>query len=148
MGKDGIYKVERILDHKQSGRGLKYLIKWEGYSDDENTWEPVSNLKDCSNLVAQYWEQRGDKPPEPPETPDKTKKKTKNAKHKLVKVENVIIGLHGEIQYEVCYDTGKQDTLDSVKIRKQNPILLIDFFEEQLRQDSYKSRKKNSQPSQ
>lgn len=31
----------------------QYFIKWEGYPDSENTWEPVENL-DCDELLEQF----------------------------------------------------------------------------------------------
>ena len=56
---DGLpfYKVERILSKrsKQVGRGRKrteYLIKWEGYDDSHNSWEPEKNL--TPDLIASY----------------------------------------------------------------------------------------------
>ena len=39
------YDVEAILDSKRQGRGTKYLIKWEGYLEADNTWEPYTLLK-------------------------------------------------------------------------------------------------------
>ena len=44
MGKK-FYEVEKILDKKRTQYGnILYLVKWVGYSDDENTWEPLANL--------------------------------------------------------------------------------------------------------
>jgi hypothetical protein len=47
---DGIpfYKVERILSHRIKRVGKKkireFLIKWQGYDDTHNSWEPEKNL--------------------------------------------------------------------------------------------------------
>lgn len=33
------YEVESIIDSKENKNGNKsYLVKWKGYSDNENTW--------------------------------------------------------------------------------------------------------------
>jgi len=31
-----------------------YLIKWEGWSNDYNTWEPKNHLVDCMDAVEEY----------------------------------------------------------------------------------------------
>jgi len=33
---------------------IEYLVKWEGYSTDDSTWEPSKNLKYVSNMVNEY----------------------------------------------------------------------------------------------
>ena len=42
--KNDIYNVEEILDKRKSGRYYEYLIKWEGYPDEQNSWEPKKHL--------------------------------------------------------------------------------------------------------
>ena len=55
------YEVERILLHrdKHPVRGYKikreFLIKWLGYGPEHNTWEPEANLKNCPELLSEYW---------------------------------------------------------------------------------------------
>ena len=39
------YEVEAILDLRRQERGTKYLVKWEGYPEADNTWEPYALLK-------------------------------------------------------------------------------------------------------
>ncbi|CDR97190.1 ATPase, AFG1 family protein, putative [Babesia bigemina] len=43
------YEVEDILDFRMFKKQPKYLVKWKGFTDADNTWEPESNL---SNLPA------------------------------------------------------------------------------------------------
>jgi hypothetical protein len=44
------YRVERILTHRDRLIGRKkvrqYLVKWEGYTDEHNSWEPDGNFTD------------------------------------------------------------------------------------------------------
>lgn len=52
------YEVEEIMDKKTlQTRGkprILYLVKWRGYPSYENSWEPVENLRNAKELVAQY----------------------------------------------------------------------------------------------
>jgi hypothetical protein len=48
------YVVEKVLEHKGSGKTRKtlfFLIKWEGYDDSDNTWEPWEGVKDNQELL-------------------------------------------------------------------------------------------------
>lgn len=46
------YEVERIIDSRNND--TEYLVKWKGYGHSENTWEPVSNLGNCQQLLDQF----------------------------------------------------------------------------------------------
>lgn len=48
------YEVERILKVRGSAKRRQYLIKWKGYADSENTWEPVKNLTNCSTELERF----------------------------------------------------------------------------------------------
>jgi len=48
------FEVEKILDKKGSGRTLKYRVRWVGYSPDEDTWEPLSHLKNAKEEIQDY----------------------------------------------------------------------------------------------
>lgn len=51
------YKIEKILQRKKVGRGYKYLIKWKGYPESENTWEPKRNFNAKGLQAIQEFEQ-------------------------------------------------------------------------------------------
>ncbi|KAJ8454340.1 hypothetical protein ONZ51_g13080 [Trametes cubensis] len=49
------YKVEVIVGHKTTQGGIRYQIKWKGYSSAENTWEPESALiPNAKEILQQY----------------------------------------------------------------------------------------------
>ncbi len=52
------YKVETIRSHRCHGkkRQLQYLVKWKGYPESDNTWEPIDHIQ-APRLVKEY-EQR------------------------------------------------------------------------------------------
>ena len=39
---EDVYNVEALLEKK----GSKYLVKWENYPEDQNSWEPKSSIPD------------------------------------------------------------------------------------------------------
>lgn len=48
------YYVDKILDMKQVDGRTYYLVKWYGYSDSDNTWEPVECLTGCEELLSEF----------------------------------------------------------------------------------------------
>ena len=53
------YVIERIVKHRKHKNQNEYFIKWEGYSSDENTWEPEGNIP--LSMIKEYWKTLGDK---------------------------------------------------------------------------------------
>ena len=49
----GDYIVQAILRHRGSGAKREFHVWWEGYGEDEATWEPMRNLAD-NILLEQY----------------------------------------------------------------------------------------------
>ena len=39
------YDIEKVLKYRGTGRRRQGLVKWKGYGDKFNTWEPVTNIK-------------------------------------------------------------------------------------------------------
>ena len=48
------WEVESILSHRGTGTRRRFLIKWKGYGDNNNTWEPEENLKHARTMLKQY----------------------------------------------------------------------------------------------
>ena len=50
------YVVERIVEEMLAEDGnVWYLIRWEGYEPDGDTWEPYEHIKLCTDIIA-TWE--------------------------------------------------------------------------------------------
>ena len=50
-----LYNIDRIIDHRMTKDGKKYLAHWKGYDEDEETWEPADNIEeDTSASVEDY----------------------------------------------------------------------------------------------
>jgi hypothetical protein len=53
---DDLYSVDRILAEKQEDGGTHYLLLWDGYTEDQSTWEPLQNIRDEELL--DIWRER------------------------------------------------------------------------------------------
>ena len=52
-----LFNVEKILKKKRAEDGeLRYLVKWEGYGNEENTWEPAENFSGCPQVLENFEE--------------------------------------------------------------------------------------------
>ena len=53
-----VYKVEKIVNVMWEKGSRKYLVKWEGWADKDNTWEPMDNLVGCAAQIREYDKER------------------------------------------------------------------------------------------
>ncbi|ENN77098.1 hypothetical protein D910_10208 [Dendroctonus ponderosae] len=68
---DAEYEVEAVLDEKIV-KGLRhYLIRWKGYTEESDTWEPESTLE-CKELIKAYKAKKNKKNDKKQRTKSKT----------------------------------------------------------------------------
>jgi len=48
------YVVEEILDSRMFRQKLQYMVKWEGYGIENNSWEYWDNLGNAAEVVADF----------------------------------------------------------------------------------------------
>ena len=50
------WEVEEIMSHKGSikGRNKQYLVRWKGYTEEDDTWEKLEDLIHCAELIQTY----------------------------------------------------------------------------------------------
>ena len=66
----GLFNVESILQERLVKRGRRkprsdFLVKWEGYGTEHNSWEPEHNLgKYVPQLIAEYRDSKATLPEE------------------------------------------------------------------------------------
>ena len=56
------FEVEAILDSRVHRGRVQYLVKWKGYDNSENSWEPVRNVINAKGLVNMFHTQHPDAP--------------------------------------------------------------------------------------
>jgi len=143
------YSVEKILDKRTKGGKVEYLIKWEGYPDSENTWEPQDNL-DCPEIISAFEAKKSAKKEEPKkrkkeaEAPAPTKKKKVVEDDDDTKPRGFDRGLQperiigatdtsGELMFLMKWkDSDEADLVPSRQANVKCPQIVIQFYEERL----------------
>ena len=57
IGPDGVpvLEVEAILGARRRKGGLEFLVKWLGYGDLENSWQPCEDVRNSRELVLEFY---------------------------------------------------------------------------------------------
>ena len=56
-GKD-MYTVQDIIAERRHHGQIQYLVHWQGYSETDDTWEPLAHLSDALEYVARWNEEK------------------------------------------------------------------------------------------
>nr|XP_051687027.1 chromobox protein homolog 1-like [Oryctolagus cuniculus] len=155
------YVVEKVLDRRVVKGKVEYLLKWKGFSDEDNTWEPEENL-DCPDLIAEFLQSQktahetdkseGGKRKADSDSEDKGEEsKPKKKKEESEKPRGFARGLEleriigatdssGELMFLMKWKNS--DEADLVPAKEANvkcPQVVISFYEERLTWHSYPS---------
>jgi len=155
MSDEEEYSVEKVCDKRTVKGKIEYLLKWKGYGDEDNTWEPSENL-DCKDLIQEFEKKRANekskrKSAAAPDTVDKRKSgvgagdaKKKKAGDDADRPKGFDRGLDperiigatdssGELMFLIKWKTS--DEADLVPAKQANlkcPQTVIKFYEERL----------------
>jgi len=142
------YSVEKVIDRRLGKNNrVEYLLKWKGYEEEDNTWEPEENL-DCPQLIADFEDNRKKKDKKRSLPLEEKKEDKRPSKKKASEEENKpkgfdrglepekVIGAtdsSGELMFLMKWKSS--DEADLVPARQANvkcPQIVIQFYEERL----------------
>merc|ERR1712212_791668 len=133
------YSVEKVLDKRIRGGVVEYYLKWKGYGEEDNTWEPEANL-DCPELIEAFEVARKKEE----EKKEEAKKKAKKPVEEDNRPRGFDRGLDAEKIIGATDSSGElmflmkwrgTDEADLVPARQANtrcPQVVIKFYEERL----------------
>jgi len=160
--------VEKILKMRTTKKGkVQYLLKWKGFSDSENTWEPAENLE-CPELIAAFMAEHKEKQQTPVSNgkrshPTNNTSSTEESNHasptKRPRVEYEQTGYNrglvpemlmgatdiydGELMFLVKWKgISKPELVPSRIVNKQSAQMVIKFYEDRLTWNSSNNNKK------
>ena len=85
------WEVEKILDTKFTYNRLQFLVKWKGWPDSKNSWEPEKHLENAQDLINNFYRDHLNAPRRLPtrETTGTSLTKKTRKKQKRVQVGNM-----------------------------------------------------------
>ena len=56
---DEYFQVEKNLASRRRERRVGYLVRWEGYGDEHDSWEPVAHFEKCPEMLQHFHQRTG-----------------------------------------------------------------------------------------
>ena len=53
------YEIEKVINKRKRYRKWEYLVRWKGYTAEEDTWEKEANLGNAKEAVEEYKKEYG-----------------------------------------------------------------------------------------
>ena len=132
------YSVEKVVDKRVGLKGkVEYLLKWKGYGDEDNTWEPKENL-DCKDLIEIYEKKRKRKSGAGGETASKKKKGDDDEPRgfdRILEPERIIgaTDVSGELMFLIKWKGSREaDLIPAKEANIKCPQTVIKFYEDRM----------------
>ncbi|XP_048205321.1 chromobox protein homolog 3-like [Perognathus longimembris pacificus] len=139
------YEVKKVLDRRVENGKVKYLLKWKGYSDADNSWEPEENLH-CPKLVKAFFDSQkagegknGAKRKSVSESKSDARKSKKkrdaNGFARGLKAEQILgaTNIFGELMFVIKWkNSNKNDLVLAKEAYVKCPQVVIAFYEKNL----------------
>ena len=127
---EGEYIVESVLSHRIKKGKFEYLLKWKGYSSDENTWE--SDVSGCQNLVKSYLELHNVIDPKFSNNKKSEEKKIKKTQLEKIQEKQIEIINISKLNEEILFTikiNNEEKTLNNKEMKQKYLYQLISFYE-------------------
>ncbi|XP_060834071.1 chromobox protein homolog 5-like [Rhopalosiphum padi] len=128
---DEEYVVKKILDKRIQHGKVEYLLKWKGFSNFENSWEPIENLN-CEDLIKKYEKERKrkSKPSNSIDSKSSDESDNNNTEHQKVAEKVVHVKkLRGKITYCIKFKGIEEPVeIKSKKATKLYPQLILKHY--------------------
>jgi len=149
----GVFEVESIHGKRKNGGVIQYHVKWRGFNEDQNTWEPQKNLTEsCADIIEEWEKQHRDAGSDAPKGSKKRKKSSPSTDNKKTAKRNkdgsfTVESIEQKVQwptqikYLVKWEGYDERTWEPVQHLQGGCKELLDAFEEEVKDQLIKSWK-------
>ncbi|XP_073816765.1 heterochromatin Protein 1c [Musca autumnalis] len=132
QAKETGFVVEKIMDKRITPEGkVEYFIKWRGYPNSDNTWEPEENC-DCPSIIQKFEESRAKSKKRGEKKPKVEEIQKLRGYDRGLPIEQIVgaTDANGQISYLVKWQFCEEfDLVGGEELKQKNPEFIIDFYE-------------------